>query len=179
MLYVALLRGINIGGHTVKMDRLREILRDFGLEDVRTYIQTGNVFFESDETDSTALAARIEAHLGHELGFPVPVFVRTVPELEAILAADPFGDLRGRPDVRLCVVFTDRDIPETLDLPVRSPKGDIEIIHTTRSDAYVVWYIRDGRPPAAYRFDVLGDRNTTRFYHTLAKVVDAAKKGRS
>jgi hypothetical protein len=77
------------------------------------------------------------------------------------------------------VVFTDREIPETLDLPVRSPKGDIEIIHTTPRDAYVVWYIRDGRPPAGYRFDVLGDRNTTRFYHTLAKMVDAAKKGRS
>jgi len=177
MIYIALLRGINVGGHIVKMERLRELFMELGFTHVRTYIQSGNVFFEATDTDRETLTQMIEQHLLLALGFEVPVFLRTIPELEQIIASDPFKHLNVTSDMRLCVVFTVEMIPNTLALPLRSPKNDMEIIHTTDHEAFIVWYLINGRPPASQGFKVLGDRATTRFFHTLAKILQAAKKG--
>lgn len=176
MLYIALLRGINVGGHTAKMERLRELFSDLGFTQVRTYIQSGNVFFETEQTDRETLTRTIEQYLYTALGYGVPVFLRTIQEIEQIMALDPFKHLNITTDMRLCVVFTDTIIPNTLTLPLRSPKNDMEIVHTTEHEAFTVWYIINGRPPSAQGFKILGDRTTTRFFHTLAKILQAAKK---
>jgi uncharacterized protein (DUF1697 family) len=177
MLYIALLRGINVGGHTVKMERLREFFTELRFTQIRTYIQSGNVFFETAQTDRETLTQTIEQHLHKALGYEVPAFLRTIPELEQIVALDPFKHLNVTPDMRLCVVFTDKMIPNTLPLPFRSPKNDMEIVHTANHEAFVVWYLINGRPPAAQGFKALGDRTTTRFFHTVAKILQAAKQG--
>jgi uncharacterized protein (DUF1697 family) len=177
MLYIALLRGINVGGHSVKMERLRELFTELGLTHVRTYIQSGNVFFETTETDRVELAQTIEDHLHQALGYDVPVFLRTISELEQIVELNPFQHLKITPDIRLCVVFTSEKIGDTLALPLYSPKKDVEIIHTTDYEAFTVWHLIDGRPPAAQSLKVLGERTTTRFFHTTAKILQAAKKG--
>jgi uncharacterized protein (DUF1697 family) len=177
MIYIALLRGINVGGHTVKMEYLRKLFVELGFTQVRMYIQSGNVFFETEQTDRETLTQMIEQHLHLALGYQVPVFLRTITELKQILALDPFQHLNVTSDMRLCVVFTNETIPNTLSLPLRSPKNDMEIIHTTEHEAFMVWYIINGRPPAAYNFKILGDRTTSRFFHTLAKILQAAKKG--
>jgi uncharacterized protein (DUF1697 family) len=173
MRYIALLRGINVGGHTVTMDRLRGLFRELGLADVRSYIQSGNVFFESAEADRAALTASIERHLRQALGYAVPTMLRTVPELERIIASDPFAELTVTPDMRFCVVFTAEPI-RALTLPLRTPRGDMELIHATDYEAFVVWYLINGRPPSSQGFAELGERTTTRFYHTLAKMLQAA-----
>ncbi len=90
---------------------------------------------------------------------------------------DPFKHLNVTSDMRLCVVFTDEMIPNMLTLPLRSPKNDVEIVHTTDHEAFLVWYLINGRPPAAQGFKALGDRTTTRFFHTVAKILQAAKQG--
>lgn len=177
MIYIALLRGVNVGGHMIKMERLRELFTELGFTHVRTYIQSGNVFFESAHTDRETVTQTIEQHLHKALGYEVPVFLRTIPELEQIVASEPFQHLNVTPDMRLCVVFTAQMIPKTLDLPLRSPKNDMEIVHTTDYEAFVMWYLINGRPPAAQGFKTLGDRTTTRFFHTVAKILQAAKKG--
>jgi uncharacterized protein (DUF1697 family) len=177
MIYIALLRGINVGGHTVKMERLRELFVELGFTQVRTYIQSGNVFFETADTDRAALTLTIEQHLHKALGYEVPVFLRTIPELEQVIATNPFKHLSVTAEMRLCVVFTAELIPKTLVLPLRSPKNDMELVHTTDYEAFTVWYIINGRPPAAQGFKVLGNRITTRFFHTTAKILQAAKKG--
>jgi uncharacterized protein (DUF1697 family) len=174
MRYVALLRGINVGGHTVKMERLRAIFTALGCEGVRTYIQSGNVFFDA-AADHATLAAHIERRLGEALGYEVPTFLRTVPEMTNIVERDPFGGLAVTANMRLCVVFADA-WPAMLELPWRSPKGDVEVVHMTDREAFVVWHLIHGRPPTpdSYR---LGSRNTTRFFHTVAKMVEAARPG--
>jgi uncharacterized protein (DUF1697 family) len=177
MLYIALLRGINVGGHIVKMDRLRELFTELGFTQVRTYIQSGNVFFETAHTDREAVTQMIEQHLRQALGYEVPVFLRTIPELEQIVELNPFQHLDVTSEMRLCVVFTSEAIPDTLTLPLRTPKNDMELVHTTDYEAFTVWYLINGRPPASQGFKILGDRTTTRFYHTLAKILQAAKKG--
>jgi len=179
MVYIAFLRGINVGGHVVKMDRLRELFVELGFSNVRTYIQSGNVFFETSQTDRAQLAHTIEQHLSQALGYEVPVFLRTIPELEDILALNPFQSMDITPDMRPCILFTSEKVSENLALPLLSPKRDIAIVHTTEHEAFVVWYIIDGRPPAGSGFleKTLGRRTTTRFFHTAAKILQAAKKG--
>ena len=181
MLYIALLRGINVGGHTVKMERLRALLTDLGLANVRTYIQSGNVFFESDRTDSDALAQEIATHLAAQLGYAVPTMLRSVEEVEQHLARNPFAQIGSTPDNRFCIVFTDTPIPADLALPAVSPKGDMEIVGMDGRDAFVVWHLIGGRPPASsaetWLARTLGGRTTTRFFHTTAKILEAAKKG--
>ncbi len=179
MEYIAFLRGINVGGHTVRMERLRELFEETGLEDVRTYIQSGNVFFTAPLKDRTTLGVRMEEHLRKTLGFAVPVFLRTVPEVERILASDPFRTIEKKPDTRFCVVFGAKPMPRSLSLPLYSPKKDAMIAGMTRTEAFVVWHIVNGRPPAADQFlgKILGQPTTSRFFHTLGKIAEAARTG--
>ncbi len=89
--YFAFLRAINVGGHTVKMDQLRELFTTLGFANVATYIASGNVIFESPATSATALESEIERHLQQSLGYEVTTFVRTVGELAAIAGYAPFA----------------------------------------------------------------------------------------
>ena len=182
VVYIALLGGINVGGHTVKMAYLRQMFTELGFANVRSYIQTGNVFFETDQDDRQVLTHLIETQLHQTLGYPVPVLLRTILELEQIVALNPFQHLDVTPDMRLCVVFLSDPPPADLILPLRAPKNDLAIVHTTRSEAFTVWYLINGRPPSSasdkYVATALGARKaTTRFFHTVVKILDAAKNG--
>ena len=87
--YIAFLRGINVGGHRVKMDRLRGFFEEMGLTDVSTFIASGNVVFSTDSEDVEVLTDQIERHLARELGYDVATFIRSPAELEAIAAFEP------------------------------------------------------------------------------------------
>ena len=179
MTYIAFLRGINVGGHRVTMEASRRLCTELGLTNVRTYIQTGNVFFDTTEQEDRAhLTARIEQHLQQTLGYAVPTFLRTPAELEHLLALDPFRHLTVTDDMRLCLMFLSEPAPSGLVLPLRSPKADMEIVHLTDREAFVIWHIIEGRAPATMSFldKALGRRTTTRFFPTAAKILEAAMK---
>lgn len=88
--YIAYLRAINVGGHTVKMDRLRALFEELGFGGVTTFIASGNVVFETAEADTAALEGRIEAHLRAALGYAVDTFVRAAEEVAAMAEYEPF-----------------------------------------------------------------------------------------
>jgi len=89
--YVALLRGINVGGHVVKMDRLRTVFAAIGCSDVETFIASGNVIFSSPSGDAAALERRAEAALEEALGYEVTTFIRTPEQLQSIaIEADAY-----------------------------------------------------------------------------------------
>jgi uncharacterized protein (DUF1697 family) len=91
VIYVAMLRGINVGSsNRVKMADLRRIFEEMHLGQVQTYIQSGNVLFESDE-DEGPLRKRIEEHSKIGLGFSVPVVLRTATELQQLIKDLPFS----------------------------------------------------------------------------------------
>lgn len=179
MVYIALLRGINVGGHRVTMERLRALFSELGFANVRSYIQSGNVFFEAPDTqDRAALTRRIEEHLHRALGYEVPTFLRTVPEFEQLLGLNPFAPLTVTDNMRLCVMLLSTAAPADLPLPLRSPKQDYELLHVTpEAEAFVIWHLLDGRAPSSTSFldKLLGKRTTTRFYPTALKILAAAK----
>ncbi len=88
--FIAFLRAINVGGRTVKMERLRGLFEQAGYREVETFIASGNVIFRAPIEDARALEQQLEAHLAASLGFQVATFVRTAAELAAIAAAIPF-----------------------------------------------------------------------------------------
>ena len=89
--YVAFLRAINVGGHVVKMDRLREIFQATGFTDVETFIASGNVLFDSGSRKVPALESKIELSLKKVLGYDVATFIRSPAELVAVLEHRPFA----------------------------------------------------------------------------------------
>ncbi len=172
--YVALLRGINVGGHVVKMDRLRQVFTDLGLDNVRSYINSGNVFFDTSATDRASLTETIERALHDALGYAVPTFLRTPEELNAVLDRDPFAEIVKTDDLRFCVMFTSEPLDRELQLPVSTPRNDMDIVAVNEFEAYVIWRLIDGRVTGKFSADVLPTRNTTRFFHTLKKILAAA-----
>jgi uncharacterized protein (DUF1697 family) len=89
--YVAFLRAINVGGHVVKMDRLRAEFEALRLHDVETFIASGNVLFSAPSLDTAELEARIERRLATSLGYAVATFLRTPEELATLVRDDPFA----------------------------------------------------------------------------------------
>lgn len=87
--HLALLRAINVGGHTVKMDRLRALFEEMAFSNVETFIASGNVFFDA-KTGAAALERKIEKGLAEALGYDVATFVRSPAELAAVAEHDAF-----------------------------------------------------------------------------------------
>ena len=88
--YIAFLRAINVGGRTVKMDRLRELFEAMKFTDVSTFIASGNVVFNAPGKDPVVLETRIEKHLQQSLGYEVATFLRTPSELATMATFEPF-----------------------------------------------------------------------------------------
>lgn len=90
--YVALLRGINVGGHKkVPMSELRGLLANAGFQNVQTYIQSGNVIFQSSK-NASELETEIQKIILNHFGFEVPVIVKTNNELQTIFNRCPFSE---------------------------------------------------------------------------------------
>jgi uncharacterized protein (DUF1697 family) len=91
MKYVAFLRAINVGGHAIiKMADLRKMFEAAGLQNVQTYIQSGNVIFESEEVAGESLAKQIERQLEKAAEYKIELFVRTMREVQSIAEKSPF-----------------------------------------------------------------------------------------
>lgn len=102
--FVALLRGINVGGkNPVRMPDLAECFRDAGYEEVSTYLQSGNVLFTADHEQAPKLEAKIEAMLEDRFGTPLLVVIRSRDELAKTIDAAPTG--HGSPKLRSDIFF--------------------------------------------------------------------------
>jgi uncharacterized protein (DUF1697 family) len=89
--FVALLRGVNVGGkNLLPMKRLVELFEAAGAGDVRTYIQSGNVVFTATAAKATRIAAGVTMRVREELGFHVPILLRSARELDAVARDNPF-----------------------------------------------------------------------------------------
>jgi uncharacterized protein (DUF1697 family) len=95
--YAVLLRGINLGAvNRIAMPELRELLAAAGFEDVRTYLQSGNVVLTS-KAKAAQVARATERAIGERLGLEIPVVVRTRNELAKVVQRDPLGDVATDP----------------------------------------------------------------------------------
>jgi uncharacterized protein (DUF1697 family) len=105
-----MLRAVNVGGRRIAMPALRELLSGSGYSGARTYLQSGNVVLES-EASPEQLADDARRLISERFGFDVPVIVRTLVELEAVLDHNPFPDGEQMPKL-YWVSFLDAELPE-------------------------------------------------------------------
>ena len=128
---VALLRGINVGGkNKLPMADLAAMFREAGCDDVRTYIQSGNVVFRADPALAGDIPSLISASILDQFGHRVPVVTRTASEFQEIVRANPFAE-SGTEANKLLVMFL-ADLPdlahvEALD-PNRSPGDEFVVL---------------------------------------------------
>ncbi len=105
-IYIALLRGINIGPHKrMKMEKLRASCEGLGFQDVKTYIQSGNLVFRAAKLSSSALSKKLGECIVRDFGFSAEVISRTREEMKQIIEQNPFTKERGIDTSKLHVVF--------------------------------------------------------------------------
>lgn len=141
MVYVALLRGINVGGNArVEMSRLKALFEDsLGFTDVKTYINSGNVIFSSSQKDQKKLCQQVEKAIEGEFGFAVPVVIKSADQLKIIAGAIP-ADAQNNSDMKCDVLFLwdEVDSPQTLkDLEVR--EGIDQVKYTPGA---IIWCVK-------------------------------------
>lgn len=89
--YIAMLRGINVSGQKViKMDHLRELCTGLGFRNVETYVQSGNIVFQTQTENPAAVSKRIGETIHHSFGFDTPVIIRDSEQMRNVIANNPF-----------------------------------------------------------------------------------------
>ena len=178
--YVAFLRAINVAGQKlIKMQELVRILSAAGFRNVRTYIQSGNVIFDSASANSAAVRRKLERTLEKAFGYRVTVVLRTLPELQRLIRREPFKTVTTESDVMLFVVLLADDPKTKPKLPLISEKENLTVIEVQDGAAFVVARRKEnGRSgfPNAFVEKTLGVSATTRNWNTVTKILGAAEK---
>jgi uncharacterized protein (DUF1697 family) len=171
-IYVALLRGINVGGNKlIKMAELRELFELIGLHNVKTYIQSGNVLFKTDKESPKQLRQRIEQEIHFRFGFPVTVVLRTANKFEQIIKECPYSvDTLLDGESLHVALLSEKPSQEKLDL-LLSLKSDKDECHIEDKEIYL--YLRQSirHSKLAIQLQKLGVPATVRNWKTMNKLV--------
>jgi uncharacterized protein (DUF1697 family) len=168
--YVALLRGVNlVGKSTLRMDDLKAIATDLGLQDVRTFIASGNLLFTSDEPEEKLrrmLEKELQAHMSKE----VRVMLRTADEMDVVVKANPFTDRAAN---QVQAFFMNDPPPANLLEAVRN-KADDERIAAGAREVFVAYGER-GIGKSRLRIPA-AEAGTARNMNTVAKLAALARE---
>jgi len=117
MRYVAFLRGINVSGQKlIKMDALKQHFEIPAFKNIVTYIQSGNILFDTKKTDEAILRRKIEQQLFLRLGYDVPAIVRSIDNIKSVIANNPFNNLAPDDERNVYVSFLS-SIPDEALIP--------------------------------------------------------------
>lgn len=140
MKYIAFLGGINVGGHAVlKMADLKQVFESLGLENIQTYIQSGNVIFESEE-NADSLRKQIERQLEKSMGHEIRLFVRTIRQVRTNAEKSPFIAKAGE---TIHVTFLHKAPDKKSRQVLMSPKSEVDDFVVKGSEIYSLRRDRD------------------------------------
>jgi len=172
--YIAFLRAINVGGHTVKMDVLRQLFESLGLSNVETFIASGNVIFEAKVSNSKSLEKKIEKKLGESLGYAVATFIRTDAELAEIAKYKPFSQSRLDAAAALNIGFLADALDEPSTKKLMALKTEIDDFHAHGREIY--WLCQKKQSDSKISNNViektLGLKTTLRGVNTIIKLAE-------
>jgi uncharacterized protein (DUF1697 family) len=136
MRYIALLRGINVGGkNMVKMEPLRELLSGMGFGKVASYVNSGNLAFDTKKTDDHKLAMLIHDAFEKEFGFDVTVMVRSADEIRELIANNPYeGQFQSHKDLH--VFFLAEELSSEHQRLLLEKNSDVEMISVKGREIY-------------------------------------------
>jgi uncharacterized protein (DUF1697 family) len=174
--YVALLRGVNLGGHKmVAMAELRALLTKLGFEDAKTLLQSGNAVFRCAAKPPAALERLLEAEAKKRLGVACDVHVRTAAELGGVIAANPLPAEAAKDPSRFTVTFyrqpLDRAAVKAAQAAIEGP----EILHADGRHLYMYWPNGQGTSKAGIAVGrILKVNGTARNWNTVLKLTALA-----
>jgi uncharacterized protein (DUF1697 family) len=170
--FVAFLRAINVGGHTVKMDDLRQQFESLGFSGVETFIASGNVVFETSSEDSKDLEKQVEHKLRQAFGFEVATFIRTIPEIVNIANYQPFQQSDLELAAAFNVAFLAGAPSDELKQKLLALRTDIDNFHVYGREVY--WLSRKRQSESTFSnavFEkILGQKSTLRGVNTIKKM---------
>lgn len=172
MKYVAFIRGINVGGKQMKMEKLREMLAQLGFTDIKTILASGNAVFETEPSDT--LKNTIEQAIVETFGYSASIILRTRDEIQAIAANNPFQNIEVTKQTRLYVTFLSETPTNTLPIPYTD--SNYQILRVTDGEIYSVLTVTPERGTTdamAILEKTFGKNITTRNWNTIEKVVKA------
>ena len=175
---IGLLRGVNVGGsHLVPMQQLRDLCCSLGLQDVKTYLQSGNLIFSTKERNIDAAAKKLETALEQKFGFRVDVIVRTAEQLKDVIAANPFAKRREVAPNKLHVVFLGNELSTETKKAIAALQPDKEELRFGGRELYI--YFPDGMGQSKFMPRVtrlLKNSGTARNWNTVTKLLEIAKE---
>lgn len=176
---ICMLRGVNVGGRNmIKMDALKALCVSLKLKDPQTYVQSGNVVFSSGEKDVAKLAKRLQDAIEKAHGFRPGVMLRTLADLQEVVARNPFAKRSGIEPGKLIVNFLADDPGKDNREKALAIKVGPEEMHLIGREAYIYFPNGQGRSkfpwPAIER--ALGTFGTARNWNSVTKMLEIAEK---
>ena len=173
--HLALLRGINVSGHNmIKMDALKKMLENMGFQNVETYIQSGNVFVDSEEENAASVGFKIKQEIFREFGHDVPVVAIGKEDLELCFKNNPYLKEKDCDTKKLYVAFITKELsPLALnDLKISNFKPDEAAIDSSR--IYVKYAVGAGKTKLDQKYieKKLNAVATMRNWNTVTKLLE-------
>lgn len=169
-IYIALLRGINVGGHKIiKMADLKQAFESIGLKQVKTYIQSGNIVFKSVE-DITFLKKRIQSEIKNVFGFDVPVMLRTYDEFTHIIKRCPYEVNLLREGESIHVAFLANELSEKEKDQLLMYKNITEDCYIHKTVVYLLFKNSIRNSKLMNQFQKLHTPATVRNWRTVNKL---------
>ncbi len=173
--YLALLRGINVSGHNmIKMDALKKMLENMGFQNVETYIQSGNVFLESEEENAASIGFNIKQEIAKVFGYDVPVIMVSKTDLELCFKNNFFLKEKECDSKKLYVAFISKELTFSAinELKISNFKPDEAAIDTTR--IYIKYAIGAGKTNLDQKYieKKLNVVATIRNWNTVTKLLE-------
>lgn len=178
--YIALLRGINVSGQRIiKMEWLRRQFEAMGFEQVRTYIQSGNIIFLTKKTTEKTLRKKIESTLEQALGYPVDVILRRPKEIEALIGSHPYGEMGAEESRKLYIAFLHEPPAAELQPPFLAMQSPGESFVIAGREVYIS--IAKDHPKPLFTNMLLEKKlktvATTRNWATVNKLLQLSAEG--
>jgi uncharacterized protein (DUF1697 family) len=172
--YVAFLRGINVGGNRkIEMADLRRVLAEAGFTKIKTILASGNVLFETSETDVNSLQRAIEENLQRAFTHNISVILRSREQIQALVEANPFQGIEVTPQTRLYVTFLPEAPYKTVPLHDIATERNFQILKVDHGEVISVLTLMpefgtvDSMEIIEKEF---GKKVTTRNWNTIIKI---------
>ena len=175
---ISMLRAVNVGPHNrIKMEDVRAVYESLGLQNPRTYVQSGNVIFKTTERNLARLASRIEKAIESKFQFQSDVILRTAAEMKDVIARNPFATRDGIEPGKLLVTFLAADPAAEGREYISTLKPDPEEIHLSGRELYIYFPNGSGRTklPLAAIARKLKTPGTARNWNSVAKMLEMAE----
>jgi uncharacterized protein (DUF1697 family) len=175
--FVALLRAVNVGGRTIRMEELRTLFGGMGFGDVRTMLASGNVLFKAAGATPAGLEARVGGRLEAHFGYEVTTFVRTAAEMAAVAASPATSEDERSRAAAVNVAFLERSLTAAEQEAVLALRSDVDDLRVAGREVH--WMCRVKQSESRFtnvRLErAAGVRSTIRGWNTVQKLAAALR----